>query len=77
MNGELEDHGLPLVQLKERRRDLFISLMARKGPLSERQLREIAELQLAITAMEAVICDLDAELEVIAQERKKQKLRLI
>jgi hypothetical protein len=77
MIGELEDHGLPLVQLKERRRDLFVTLMGRKGPLSERQMREIADLQLAITAMEAVICDLDAELEVIAQERKRQGLRLI
>ena len=30
MTGYFEDHGLPLVQLKEQRRDLIIALMGRR-----------------------------------------------
>jgi hypothetical protein len=59
---QLEDHGLPLVQLKEQRRDLIVALMGRKGPVTERQIAEIAALQQAIAAAEAVIVDLDTEL---------------
>ena len=59
----LEDHGLPLVQLKERRRDLIVALMGRNGPVSEQEIAEIAFLQNAITALEAVLDDLDAEAE--------------
>jgi hypothetical protein len=76
MISQLEDHGLPLVQLKERRRDLFVSLMGRKRPLSKLEIREIADLQQVIAAMETVIGDLDAE-QVIAQDQKRLGLRLI
>lgn len=63
MSVLLEDHGLPLVQLKERRRDLIVALMGRHGPVSEQEIAEIASLQNAITALEAVLDDLDAEAE--------------
>jgi hypothetical protein len=36
---------LPLIQLKERRRDLIVALMGRHGALSERQIAEIASIQ--------------------------------
>lgn len=61
MSALLEDHGLPLVQLKEQRRDLVVALIGRQGPLSAQQITEIASIQNAITAIEAVIDDLDAE----------------
>ena len=32
--GILPDHGLPLVQLKEQRRDLVVALQNRNGPVS-------------------------------------------
>lgn len=63
MSVLLEDHGLPLVQLKERRRDLIVALVGRHGPVSEQEIAEIASLQNAITALEAVLDDLDAEAE--------------
>jgi hypothetical protein len=63
MPAPLEDHGLPLVQLKERRRDLIVALMGQHGPISEQQIAEIASIQSAITAFEAVLDDLDAEAE--------------
>jgi hypothetical protein len=59
----LEDHGLPLVQLKERRRDLIVALMGQHDPLSEQQIAEIASIQSAIAAFEAALGDLDAEAE--------------
>jgi hypothetical protein len=60
------DHGLPLVHLKEERRNLIIALMGRKGPIDKEKLLEIAAIQQTIAAMEAVIADLDAELTRIA-----------
>jgi hypothetical protein len=63
MPALLEDHGLPLVQLKERRRDMIVALMRRHGPISEQQIAEIASIQSAIAAFEAVLDDLDAEAE--------------
>jgi hypothetical protein len=60
------DHGLPLVHLKEERRNLIIALMGRKGPIDKKKLLEIAAIQQTIAAMEAVIADLDAELTRIA-----------
>ena len=42
MSDYFPDHGLPLVQLKERRRDLVIALRNRKTPPAERELMEIA-----------------------------------
>jgi hypothetical protein len=35
------DHGLPLVHLKEQRRNLIIALMGRKGPINKEKLVEI------------------------------------
>jgi hypothetical protein len=56
-----DDHGLPLVQLKERRRDLVTAL---KAPQFIRQelIAEIASVQLAIKAMEDVADDLAYEM---------------
>ena len=64
--GYLPDHGLPLVQLKEQRRDLIVALQNRKGPISSWELLQIAAVQQAISAFEDVIGDLDAELEAAA-----------
>lgn len=61
MFSELLDHGLPLVALKERRRDLIVALKERDVSLSDEKIAEIAAVQQAIAAIEAVICDLDAE----------------
>jgi hypothetical protein len=57
------DHGLPLVQLKEQRRELVIALRHRRGPPTTEELMKIAAIQHAIFAFEDVIADLDAELE--------------
>jgi hypothetical protein len=62
----LPDHGLPLVQLKEQRRDLIVALQNRNGPVSGWELMQIAAVQQAIWAFEDVIADLDAELEAAA-----------
>jgi len=62
----LPDHGLPLVQLKEQRRDLVVALQNRNGPVSGCELMQIAAVQQAISAFEDVIADLDAELEAAA-----------
>ncbi len=66
MMRSLADHGLPLVQLKEQRRDLVVALQNRKGPVNDRELMQIAAIQQAISAFEDVIADLDAELEAAA-----------
>jgi len=57
----LPDHGLPLVQLKEQRRELVVALQDHVGPIEGWQLMEIAAVQQAISAFEDVIADLDAE----------------
>ena len=62
----LPDHGLPLVQLKEQRRDLIVALQYHVGPINGWQLMQIAAVQQAITAFEEVIADLDAEAEMEA-----------
>jgi hypothetical protein len=62
----LSDHGLPLVQLKEQRRDLVVALQNRNGPVSGWELTQIAAVQQAISAFEDVIADLDAEMEAAA-----------
>ena len=59
--GNLPDHGLPLVQLKEQRRDLVVALQNRSGPVTGWELMQIAAIQQAIQAFEEVIADLDAE----------------
>ncbi len=63
MTFDFEDHGLPLVQLKEARRDLVLQLRHVKGSISAEMLTQIVGVQLAIKAVEEVIDDLDAELE--------------
>ena len=64
--GYLPDHGLPLIQLKEQRRDLVVSFQNRSGPISGWELMQIAAVQQAIMAFEEVIADLDAEAEMDA-----------
>jgi hypothetical protein len=59
MLNDLLDHGLPLVSLKEQRRELIVGMIGRPGPVPSDQLHQIATLQLAIAAIEAVIGDLD------------------
>ena len=66
MLRHLPDHGLPLVQLKEQRRDLVVALQNRNGPVSSWELMQIAAVQQAISAFEDVIADLDAEAELDA-----------
>jgi hypothetical protein len=72
-----EDHGLPLVQLKEQRRELVVALIGCRDPISEDQIAQIALLQHAITAMEAVIVDLDAEMEIVLPLGKQNRLWLV
>ena len=62
MFSDFMDHGLPLIGLKKQRRDLVVALLGRKGPISKETIREIAAVQQAIAAIEAVILDLDAEI---------------
>jgi hypothetical protein len=62
----LPDHGLPLVLLKEQRRDLVVALQNRNDPVSGWELMQIAAVQQAISAFEDVIADLDAEIEAAA-----------
>jgi len=66
MMRHLPDHGLPLVQLKEQRRDLIVALQNRNVPVNGWELMQIATIQQAISAFEEVIADLDAEMEVAA-----------
>lgn len=54
------DHGLPLVQLKERRREMIVALQNR-CQVGDDELRQIAVIQQAISAFEEVIDDLDCE----------------
>ena len=72
-----EDHGLPLVQLKEQRRELVVALVRCKDPISKDQIAQIALLQHAIAAMEAVIVDLDAEMESVFPKGNQHRLWLI
>lgn len=66
MLRDLTDHGLPLIQLKELRRDMVVALQKRNGPVTTEELMRIAAVQAAISAFEDVIADLDAELEAAA-----------
>jgi hypothetical protein len=65
-----EDHGLPLVQLKERRRELVVALIGRTDSISDVQILEIASLQQSILAMEAVISDLETRNQFSLPRRK-------
>ena len=62
----ISDHGLPLVQLKEQRRDMVVALQRHHGPVTSEELMQIAAVQQAISACEDVIADLDAEISVAA-----------
>ncbi|MFK4687064.1 hypothetical protein ABIF39_008877 [Bradyrhizobium diazoefficiens] len=64
--GKSSGSRLPLVQLKEQRRDLVVALQNRNGPVGSWELMQIAAIQQAISAFEDVIADLDAELELEA-----------
>jgi hypothetical protein len=64
------DHGLPLVQLKERRRELVIALRHRGAPPTTHELMEIAAVQQAISAFADVVADLDAESETVSPAPK-------
>lgn len=66
MTRDFPDHGLPLVQLKELRRDMVVALQKSCGPVSCEDLMRIAAVQAAISAFEDVIADLDAEIEAAA-----------
>lgn len=59
----LADHRLPLIRLKELRRELVLALGDGGDALNPARLHEIASVQEAISAAEAVIADIDAELE--------------
>jgi hypothetical protein len=72
-----EDHGLPLVQLKEQRRELVLALVGREGPISKDQVAEISSLQQAIAAMEAVVVDLDAEIESLLPQGQQNRFWLV
>ena len=65
----LEDHGFLIVQLRERRRELLVAL-AGSSSISSQRISEIAAVQHAIAAIEAVIGDLDAEAVVTAPARR-------
>src|SRR5947199_272609 len=45
MIKSLADHGLPLVQLKEQRRDLVVALQKRNGPINGWELMQVAAVQ--------------------------------
>ena len=47
---------LPLIRLRERRRELVLSLQG-EGALTRERIREIAEIQQAIKAIEAIISE--------------------
>lgn len=55
-SGFAADDRLPLVRLRERRRELVLALNA-AYELPREQIREIAEIQQAIKAVEAVIAE--------------------
>ena len=69
------DHGLPLVQLKERRRELVVALRNRVGEIDDDEMRQIAVLQQAISAFEDVIADLDCEQSEAAWDSADRSVR--
>jgi len=69
------DHGLPLVQLKERRRELVVALRSRTGEIHEDEIRQIAVIQQTISAFEDVIADLDCEQNEAAWDNVDRSLR--
>ena len=59
----LPDHRLPLIRLKEMRREMVLALGEDRNAIDPAKLHEIASIQQAIAAAEEVIADIDAELE--------------
>jgi hypothetical protein len=59
----LVDHRLPLIRLKEMRRDMVLALGESRNAIDPAKLHEIASVQQAIAAAEEVIADIDAESE--------------
>lgn len=53
----LADDRLPLVRLREKRRELVLSLQEDSANLTRDRIREIAEVQQAISAIEAVLAE--------------------
>lgn len=55
--GTLSDHRLPLVLLRERRRELVMEMRSRTPSISNDLIQEIAAIQQTIKAVEAVIAE--------------------
>jgi hypothetical protein len=51
------DDKLPLIYLRERRRELVLALMESHGRITRAQIEEIAAVQQAIRAVEIVISE--------------------
>lgn len=56
-NEDAFDHRLPLVRLRERRRELVMEMRLRGPKLSTVLIHEIAAIQQTIKAVEAVIAE--------------------
>ena len=68
----LPDHGLPLVQLKEQRRDLVVALQNRNGPVTGWELMQIASIQQAIQAcLFLAACFIGERLSVLFEKNKR------
>lgn len=53
----IADDRLPLIRLRERRRELVMALRGAGRVITRERIREIAEVQQAIEAIEAVISE--------------------
>lgn len=51
------DHKLPLIYMRERRRELVLELQAAGPAVSMQKIRDIAAVQQAIKAIETVIAE--------------------
>ena len=51
------DDKLPLILLRERRRELVLALQETPGNIQSHQIREIADVHQAIKAVEAVLAE--------------------
>ena len=54
---EVPDHKLPLIYMRERRRELVLELQAAGPAVSMQKIRNIAAVQQAIKAIETVIAE--------------------
>lgn len=57
LGAMMQGDRLPLVRLRERRRELVLSLQQAEHAITRDRIREIAEVQQAIKAIEAVIAE--------------------